>query len=551
MKVLIFILVFLTSLIADNRWYYDALSLKTISPNLNKSKENVTIAIIDDAFLLSHRDLKPLWFKNLNEIPNNSIDDDKNGYIDDFCGWDASDNDSEVIPPKKRASDYGHGTYVAGVIADITNQIGTSKKISIIPVKVLSDNATSNYLKDAYAGFNYALDMKADIIVAAWGGGRFGKDERALLQRAEQQGAIVVASAGNNSREVGEYPALFPTAVAVAGIDRHGAKFDKSSYGEFVTISAPADSIVGSSVFSDTTNISDTGTSAATAITAAAIASYKVLYPKSTTLQIKAELMNSARPLEGSNPSYAGKLGAGLLNISQFLSPKLTKNNYLLQRKITPKGFYALPSKLRKSMTWNLYPEGEYYGSAFDFRSIPQGSLHGELHVKGLTDTLFEATYLLDTLQELIFLPVKDVSLTFEIDKNRIRDLSYIPYYMRTIDSTSIYCGDTVTIEDSIGTISDGSGYEMYSGNNSCSWILKAGKDKTIEIDVDSIDIDKSDLLYIFDGEFTNSPILIRMNGTTAPPRFRSSGNNVLLWFVTDKKHHSNGWVLDYRHIDN
>lgn len=71
--------------------------------------DEIVIAIIDNGFDLEHEDLD--FWKNMNEIPNNGIDDDNNGYIDDYDGWNAYESNGDI------PSDFGdtHGTAVTGV----------------------------------------------------------------------------------------------------------------------------------------------------------------------------------------------------------------------------------------------------------------------------------------------------------------------------------------------------------------------------------------------------------------------------------------------------
>src|SRR5436190_12470022 len=78
----------------------------------------IVIAIVDDAFRLSHRDLADLIWTNPLEIPDNRVDDDGNGHVDDVHGWDVSDDDGDVGEPASRTDLY-HGTHLAGIIAAV------------------------------------------------------------------------------------------------------------------------------------------------------------------------------------------------------------------------------------------------------------------------------------------------------------------------------------------------------------------------------------------------------------------------------------------------
>ena len=56
---------------------------------------NTVVSIVDDAITINHPDLQGIIWTNPNEIPNNGIDDDNNGYIDDIIGWDTYTNDND------------------------------------------------------------------------------------------------------------------------------------------------------------------------------------------------------------------------------------------------------------------------------------------------------------------------------------------------------------------------------------------------------------------------------------------------------------------------
>lgn len=113
--------------------------------------DTIVAAVIDGGAELTHPDLD--YFVNRDEIPNNGIDDDLNGYVDDVSGWDAYDDDGTV------PSDY-HGTHVSGIIAAKGNNnegvAGVNWRTKILPIAG-SSGQESTVIK-AYA---YALEMRA------------------------------------------------------------------------------------------------------------------------------------------------------------------------------------------------------------------------------------------------------------------------------------------------------------------------------------------------------------------------------------------------------
>ncbi|MFM7593584.1 MAG: S8 family serine peptidase, partial [Isosphaeraceae bacterium] len=97
----------------------------------------VVIAVIDDGVQLAHPDLATNISINTNEIPNDGIDNDNNGYIDDVNGWDFADNDND---PNPRLVDDAHGTTVAGLAAGVGNNAigvaGVAYTSKILPIRV-------------------------------------------------------------------------------------------------------------------------------------------------------------------------------------------------------------------------------------------------------------------------------------------------------------------------------------------------------------------------------------------------------------------------------
>ena len=112
--------------------------------------DEIVIAIIDDGFDLDHEDLN--FWQNDNEIPN-GVDDDNNGYIDDFEGWNAY-NQTGNIP----ADD--HGTHVSGIAAALGNNgkgiSGVNWNTQVMPIAGSSDNEA--IVIEAYS---YVLEMCA------------------------------------------------------------------------------------------------------------------------------------------------------------------------------------------------------------------------------------------------------------------------------------------------------------------------------------------------------------------------------------------------------
>lgn len=118
--------------------------------NLSALGDSLVVAVIDDGFFLSHNDIN--FFKNHQEIPNNQIDDDGNGYVDDYQGWNAYLDSGAV-------SSNSHGTHVSGIVGAKANNgsggVGVTWGAKILPIQ--SGVALESVVLKAYG---YALSMR-------------------------------------------------------------------------------------------------------------------------------------------------------------------------------------------------------------------------------------------------------------------------------------------------------------------------------------------------------------------------------------------------------
>lgn len=147
------------------------------------------IAIVDSGVNYNNPYLSENIFTNPNEIPDNDLDDDKNGLIDDVHGWDFVYND------KYPYDDLGHGSHVAGLAA--AKVFGVAPDAVILPIKAGSNSGTLD-LGTTFKAIIYALKMDADIINLSLGGERpVFKEEIELYKLAMNKNTIIVAAAGN------------------------------------------------------------------------------------------------------------------------------------------------------------------------------------------------------------------------------------------------------------------------------------------------------------------------------------------------------------------
>ena len=198
----------------------------------------VTIAVIDTGLDWNHQDFSwdSLW-RNHEEIADNGIDDDGNGYIDDMIGWNFFHGSNS---PWDRN---GHGTFVAGLIGASTDNAagiaGINPAADIMVLKAANDfgHTRRSYIAEAVV---YAADNGAKIINISIGGKRNTLALQAAINYAWDKGAVIVAAAGNEAVELGDYgPAGMEHVLTVAASDIDDKRGVFSNWGSQVDIVAP------------------------------------------------------------------------------------------------------------------------------------------------------------------------------------------------------------------------------------------------------------------------------------------------------------------------
>lgn len=198
-------------------------------------RPDVVIAILDTGLDMSHEDLRGSIWANLGEIPDNGIDDDGNGFVDDVHGWNFPDGNGHIY------DDHSHGTHVAGIAAaHINNGIGiagVAGGATIMPVDVFN-HGIGTY-EDLILAMIYATDNGARVINMSLGASSYSRGEEMAVDYAFSHGVVVVAAAGNSGRETYHYPAAHPNVIAVAATASNDSLCSFSTRGDFVDVAAP------------------------------------------------------------------------------------------------------------------------------------------------------------------------------------------------------------------------------------------------------------------------------------------------------------------------
>ena len=149
----------------------------------------------------------------------------------------------DVVNHDKHANDdHGHGTHVAGTVAQSTHNgegvAGVAFEASLMPVKVL-DSFGSGDSAGIAEGIRWAVDHGARVLNLSLGGGGRSEVLEKAVNDARKIGAVVVCAAGNGGREVVEYPAAYEGAVAVTAVGPSGERAPYSSFGKEADLAAP------------------------------------------------------------------------------------------------------------------------------------------------------------------------------------------------------------------------------------------------------------------------------------------------------------------------
>lgn len=213
--------------------------------NLTRGNADVVIGVVDSGIDISHADLCSNVYINKNEIPNNNIDDDQNGFIDDVNGWDFANNDNTVYD---NLEEDVHGTCVAGIIAAASNNgmgiTGVAPNVKILPIKFLK--GLNGYTSDAIKAIQYAEAMGVSIVNCSWGGEEYNK----VLEKVMRKSRILfVCSSGNDGTDLDQTP-IYPICfhmnniIGVGSMNSKGSIESYSNYGKEVDLVAPGSYIL-------------------------------------------------------------------------------------------------------------------------------------------------------------------------------------------------------------------------------------------------------------------------------------------------------------------
>jgi subtilisin family serine protease len=277
----------------------------------------VKVAVIDTGIDYSHADLSANIALNDGEIPDNSVDDDGNGYVDDYRGYNFAYSNGDPY------DDDGHGTHCAGTIGARGNNgvgvVGVNWQVGLLAVKVL-DNQGSGYLSDIAAGIDYAVARGVSVISMSLGGSNNSSILEDAIAGAKAADILVVVAAGNETTDndvTPSYPAnsVHENVISVAATTSSDSLASFSNWGRTtVHVAAPGNNIV-STIPGGYASYS--GTSMATPHVAGVVALMKAGNSGLSYSQIKTILMQTVDPISALTTKV---VSGGRINVAAALA---------------------------------------------------------------------------------------------------------------------------------------------------------------------------------------------------------------------------------------
>ena len=322
----------------------------TLSEN---QKNEVLLASVDTGIHKEESDLSSRIWTNPDETSDDGIDNDSNGYVDDTWGWDFVNND------KDPTDDHMHGTAVTSVMVaaqDGAGMVGICPWCRIVAVKVL-DSQGSGSLDVVASGIVYATQNGARVINLSLAGAIGSQTLEAAVNFAWNQGAMVVAAAGNDGNNTTLYPAGYANAISVASTNSGDKHSCFSNYKDgYISVAAPGEAIYVIDINNSTTGYNYySGTSLSTPHVTGLAGLILGKDPNLSNAQVRSIIENSAVDLgsPGGDAAFGfGRIDAYRAVIGDF--SQITPPDSLSSASDTATG-YAHSRKLVRDGTGRLH----------------------------------------------------------------------------------------------------------------------------------------------------------------------------------------------------
>ncbi len=324
--------------------------------NITKGADTVLIGLIDTGIDYLHPDLKNKIYinkgeigldKNGNDKRTNGIDDDGNGFVDDFMGWDFTDR--RGFPFDSSGGDYltwdnnpmdenGHGTEICGIMAAETNNhtgiAGVAPNIKVLNLRAFDPNGYGEE-DDVAAAILYAVKMGVKVINMSFGDTQFSYVLKDVIKYAYDRNVVLVGSSGNEGSDEPHYPSGYSEVICVGNSTDQDYVASSSNYGSTLDLVAPGTSILTTARHNSYAEVS--GTSASSPFVSASSALLLSL-GNFTNEEVKQILKSTSDDIDITG--WDLRSGSGRLNLFKALSvvaPSIIKFDYPKQDLATTK----------------------------------------------------------------------------------------------------------------------------------------------------------------------------------------------------------------------
>lgn len=293
-------------------------------PTLNtvRTSSEMLIGLIDTGFETVPPEIKKYFWKNPLEIPQNGLDDDHNGYIDDVYGGNFLPSDSTGDALSGR-SVYLEAlpTHVTGLLQILTNNSNSDRSAGAFAPGCIIPCLAGSRIRSGSAfpisacaeAIIYAVDQGARILLLTWACPYYSSLLHDAIAYAAEKGCFIIAAAGNQNSNRKNYPAAFPSVLSVAAVNTLDQKTAPSNFGKWIDLAAPGNIHLPS-------HQSVRGTSVAAAVVARVAHLILTTEGKLNPDSLKKKLIFSCDHIDSLNPQFAGLLGTGRINANRALN---------------------------------------------------------------------------------------------------------------------------------------------------------------------------------------------------------------------------------------
>jgi len=374
--------------------------------DLSQGDTSVVIGMVDSGSDLDHPDLAANIKYNYAENPTNGLDDDENGYIDDWRGWDFAGANylslSEDNDPNITTVYCEHGSHTSGCASAVTNNglgvAGPGFKCKLLISKHGADNDNtgggSSYVYRTDMGLAYCYQNGAKVINCSFGGTSYSSYTQLLVNNAWANGTVIVASAGNDGQNVPRYPASYDNVVSVASTNSSDHRSYFSNYHSTVDVCAPGENIY-ETLWNNTYAYMD-GTSMSAPITSGTVALIRSKFPNLTCDEVVTKLKLGVDSIYNLNPSYVGLLGTGRINVQKCLTivTSISGNSGEVATNYNLSQNYPNPFNPSTSIKFNIPKAGNVKISLYDITGKQLVDILNENKSAGSYTFRFDAGYL-------------------------------------------------------------------------------------------------------------------------------------------------------------